>query len=130
MKPLLRLLIMGLISLLFGCSRSNAVEGGLYCTPGDNGGYHALKILKVDQGGVHIRGYSNYFPTVPSQIDEKSLYLAGTDYKPPETLGLGHLPLSRETFASWKPVFIQQSTVTAEELDGYEEWKKGHGGYF
>ena len=126
---MLPLLMMGLISLLFGCSRSNAVEGGLYCTPGDNGGYQ-LKILKVDQGGVHIRGYSNYFPTRPSQIDEKSLYLAGTDYKPPDILGLGHLPLSKETFASWKPVFIQLSTVTPEELDGYEEWKKGNGGYF
>jgi len=89
-----------------------------------------LKVLKVDQGGVHVRGYSNYFSTLPARIDEKKLYLAGTDYKPPETLGLGHLPLSRETFAGWKPVFIQQSTVTQEELDGYQEWKKEGGGYF
>jgi hypothetical protein len=116
--------------LLFGCSRSDVVEGALYATPADEGGYHILKVLKVDEVGVHIRGYSNYFSTLPGRVDEKSLYLAGTDYKPPETLGLGHLPLSRQTFASWKPVFVQQSSVSHEELDGYEEWKKGHGGYF
>ena len=129
MKPLL-VVVMGFISLLFGCSRSDVVEGGLYGTPDEKGGYHVLKVLKVGQSGVHIRGYSNYFPTLPTRIDEKRLYLAGTDYKPPETLGLGHLPLSKETFAGWKPVLIQHSTVSQEELDGYEEWKKGGGGYF
>jgi len=43
MTPLLPLLIMGVVSLLFGCSRSNVIEGGLYCTPGEKGGYHVLK---------------------------------------------------------------------------------------
>jgi hypothetical protein len=40
MTPLLPLLIMGVVSLLFGCSRSNVIEGGLYCTPGEKSGYY------------------------------------------------------------------------------------------
>ena len=37
------------------------VEGGLYSTPNEDGTFSVLKILKVDDGGLHIRVYSNKF---------------------------------------------------------------------
>jgi hypothetical protein len=33
--------------------------------------------------------------------------MAGVDRKPGEDLGLGHLPMSHQTFKAHKPVFIQ-----------------------
>jgi hypothetical protein len=121
---------MGLLSFLFGCSRPQLVEGGLYYTPGENGGFSVLKILKLDDGGVHVRLYSNHFTTPPTKIDEGTLYMAGMNRKPGEQLGMGHAPISKKSFAGWKAVFIQQSSVKKEELKGYEMWLEAKGGYF
>ena len=124
------LILMGLLSFLTGCSRPKLVEGGLYYTRSENGGYSVLKILKRDDHGVHVRLYSNHFDEPPTKIDERTLYLAGVDHKPGETLGMGHAPISKKSFESWKATFVQQSAVKEEELEGYNEWKKASGGYF
>jgi len=124
------ILAMSLLSVLFGCSRSSLKEGGLYYTRNENGSYSVLKVLKVDEQGVHARLYSNQFSSAPSKVDESSLFMAGVDRKPNETLGMGHAPLARKTFESWKATFFQQSTVKEEELEGYKMWLEAKGGYF
>lgn len=129
MKPRL-LLVMGLLAFLFGCSRQRLVEGGLYYTPGESGGYSVLKILKLDDGGVHVRLYSNHFSEPPVKIDESTLYMAGMKRKPGESMGMGHAPISKKSFAGWHALFVQQSTVKEEELEGYKMWLDAKGGYF
>lgn len=124
------LLFMGLLSFLFGCARSTLVEGGLYSIPGEADGYSVLKILKLDEGGVHLRLYSNQFPEPPRQIDESALYMAGMDRQKGEPLGMGHAPISKKSFATWRATFVQQSTVKADELEGYRMWLEAGGGYF
>ncbi|HVZ18262.1 MAG TPA: hypothetical protein VG897_14165 [Terriglobales bacterium] len=124
------LLAMGLLTFLLGCSRHQLVEGGLYYTSGENGGFSLLKILKLDGGGVHVRLYSNHFVAPPTKVDESTLYMAGMDRKPGEQLGMGHAPISKRSFAAWKAVFIQQSTVKEVELEGYKMWLEAKGGYF
>jgi hypothetical protein len=126
------LFIMGLLSSLLGCSQPGPklVEGGLYYTQNDNGSYSIMKILKLDDGGVHVRLYSNQFPTPPTKVDESTLYLVGVDRKPNETLGMGHAPISKRSFAGWKAVFLQQSAVKDDELEGYKMWLEAKGGYF
>jgi hypothetical protein len=132
MKILLVILV-AFFSLLSGCSPSKSpqlVAGGLYYTPAEKGGYSVLKILKMDDRGVHVRIYSNVFPTLPKDIDESKLYMAGVNHKPNETMGMGHTPLSLKTFEGWNATFFQQSTVKEKELEGYKEWEKAKGGYF
>jgi hypothetical protein len=121
---------MGLLAFLFGCSRQRLVEGGLYYTPGESGGYSVLKILKLDDGGVHVRLYSNHFSEPPVKIDESTLYMAGMKRKPGESMGMGHAPISKKSFAGWHALFVQQSTVKEEELEGYKMWLDAKGGYF
>lgn len=124
---------MSLLSFLFGCSPSKQaelMEGGLYYTQKENGSYSVLKILKVENRGVHVRLYSNQFDAPPSKVDESALYMVGVDHKPNETLGMGHAPLSRKSFESWKATFFQQSAVKDDELDGYKMWLEAKGGYF
>lgn len=106
------------------------IEGGLYATPQENGSYHVLKILKRDGNGVHVRIYSNVYKSLPEHIDEATLYMAGADRKDDEPLGMGHLPISNESFASWGAVYIQQSEVKPDEMEGYEYWREAQGGYF
>jgi hypothetical protein len=89
-----------------------------------------MKILKLDENGVHVRLYSNQYQTPPVKVDESSLFMAGVDHKPNETLGMGHLPLSKKSFEGWNATFFQQSNVKDEELEGYKMWLEGKGGYF
>jgi hypothetical protein len=126
------LFTMGLLSFLLGCSQSGSklVEGGLYYAQNDNGSYSVMKILKLDDAGVHVRLYSNQFPTPPAKVDESTLYMVGVDRKPNETLGMGHAPISKRSFTGWKAVFFQQSAVKEDELEGYKIWLEAKGGYF
>jgi len=105
-------------------------EGGLYHVPDDGGTYKVLKVLKVDDGGVHVRLYSNVLNSPPTHIEESTLYMAGMDRRPDEPMGMGHLPISHGSFAGWNAVFVQQSSVTDDELEGYRMWAEAKGGYF
>jgi hypothetical protein len=89
-----------------------------------------LKVLKLDEGGVHVEVFSNHYDKPPSIVSESTLYIAGLKAKTGESMGMGHVPLSRKTFDSWKPIFFQQSSVKDEELDGYRYWLEDKGGYF
>jgi hypothetical protein len=122
-------ILMGLLASLFGCSRPHWVEGGLYYTR-DKGSYHVFKLLKIDDGGFHVRLYSNQYLEPPGKIDESTLYMAGIDHKPSERLGMGHCPVSRQSFLTWGARFIQQSSVSVQELEGYKVWLDAKGGYF
>jgi hypothetical protein len=126
------LLTMSILGFLLGCSQSGSklAEGGLYYTQNKNGSYSVLKILKLDDGGVHVRLYSNQFSTPPTKVDESALYMVGVDRKPNETLGMGHAPIAKRSFEGWKAVFFQQSSIKDEELEGYKMWLDAKGGYF
>lgn len=120
------------LTALAGCSSktSGLKEGGLYAFKTDNGSYSVLKLLKVERDGVHVKVYSNQFDSPPTQVDESKLYLAGLNHKPDETLGVADVPLTGESFQNYKATYIQQGTVTPQELEGYNTWKKANGKYF
>jgi hypothetical protein len=105
-------------------------EGGVYSVKEEDGTYGAIKILKIDDQGVHIRQYSNQFLERPASVDSSTLYMAGIHRKPNEKLGLGHTPISNESFANWQIQLIHVEPTTDEELEGYEYWKEENGGYF
>ena len=120
---------------LFGSSQqesapSGLTEGGLYSHLDEDGRYGVLKVLKIDDGGVHLRLYSNRFASHPASVDELKLFMAGINDKPAQPLGMGHIPVSRRSFSTWKIRLIQTSSVSEEELDGYRMWEEAQGGYF
>ena len=101
------------------------VEGGLYVICSKRP-YSVLKVLKAEEGIIHIRLYKNKYGEIPAKIAPDSLELGSINDK--DDFGVGHLPISQEMFASWKPQFLQHTLLEQEELEGYEEWKKSHGG--
>jgi hypothetical protein len=122
-----------LVSALTGCSPSKTgglKEGGFYAYQNANGSYSIMKLLKVESAGVHVKLYSNQFDALPTQVDESKLYLSGLTHKENETLGVADAPIKGEMFQNYKATFVQQGTVTPEELDGYNQWKKAGGQYF
>ena len=59
------------------------------------------KILKLDPIGMHVRLYGNWFAEYPSEFDESTLCTAAINRKPGESPGMGHAPISQQSFSSW-----------------------------
>ena len=130
---------MFLISIAFLCLLGSACKrtssllqewrpGGLYSIDNGDGKFGIVKILVLEPGTVHVRVYKEKFTERPTSINPESLTLGSINDK--DGFGIGHLPLSREEFESWKPLFLTQQSVSQEELDGYQMWKGQSGKTF
>ena len=117
--------------LMSACNRGRAVDewrvGGLYSTDNGKGQFSVVKILVLEPDSVHVRIYQQKFSSRPTSIDPTLLTLGKLG---DERFSIGHLPLSRKTFASWEPVFISQQSVSEPEREGYKTWKEAKGGLF
>lgn len=99
--------------------------GALYSVQGETR-FRVVKVLAVEPQVVHIRMYKNKFDGRPERVELNTLSL-GTIHDA-EGFGIGHLPIAAAEFAAWQPVFIQKGSLSKEELEGYEEWKRSGGG--
>jgi hypothetical protein len=111
---------LALIALLAaGCDRPSAkadyIPGGLYSVT-DGKSFKVVKVLATGAAAVHVRLYKNRWPARPAQLDPATLQLGSISDK--DGFGVGHLPLDRETFAGWEPVFLASTTLSPEELEG------------
>jgi hypothetical protein len=87
--------------------------------------FQLAKVLAADDDAVHIRLYREAFPERPNASQIVSLTIGKLGE---ESFGIGHLPLSHQSFASWEPRLVCPGEVAREELEGYELWKKNGGG--
>ena len=120
------------LALLAGCgesappaTKSDYVPGALY-TVTDGKAFKVAKVLALDAQAVHVRLYKNSWTARPASVDPATLQLGSISDK--DGFGVGHLPLDRQTFADWEPVFLATSGLAPDELEGYEMWRKGVGG--
>jgi len=129
-RQLPAIVAVGFLLLSFACAMRHPElkVGGLYSVNDGEGSYRVAKILALDDSAVHIRLYKNKYPSRPQTVDLSTLSLGSINDK--DGFGMGHLPLSRKAFANWQPIFLFQSAVTDEELEGYRMWKEDHGGIF
>jgi len=112
---------------VFAVVDSSYSPGDLYSVQ-DPKGFKVVKILADEKDVVHVRSYKNTFLVRPTQLDPAKLTMGSiTDS---DGFGIGHMPVSKTEFSSWKPQFIQHSSIKPEELEGYELWKKSNGGVF
>ena len=119
------LLIVGVVVAMRYRSRSVVREGGIYSVEIADGKYGVAKVLILEPGIVHVRTYAQRYSSRPASVDEASLTM-GTIHD--KEFGVGHLPLQPAGFSAWQPVLIKVVQVRADELDGYEEWKRAGGG--
>jgi hypothetical protein len=107
---------------------TSLTSGGLYSIDNGDGTFGVAKILVLDEEAAHIRTYKGRFPARPDTEDLGQLSVGSIHDG--EDFGMGHLPLTREAFLSWRPQLILVTSVTSEELEGYEVWKEAGGGLF
>jgi hypothetical protein len=107
--------------------RPPLLEGGLYATRKEDG-VAIAKVLRVDRKGAHLRLYAQRFAQIPAGVDEASLRVEPFVKGAP--LSIGHVPVSHASLAGWGLQFVQQSSVSPGELEGFRMWEEGRGGYF
>ncbi len=92
--------------------------------------FRVVKVLVVEEKGVHVRLYRGRWLWRPTlqEITPDELGLTNADADGP--LAVGHLPVSLEAFARWKPELLRLEAVAPDELEGYEIWKQENGGVF
>ena len=100
--------------------------GDICAVDSGNGGFGIVKILRLDPSIVHVALYGNKFSQRPSHVDTRILQFGQIGEEGAN--GIGHLPLSRATFAQWHPVRIERAEVTEDELFGYRMWVEHRGG--
>ena len=89
------------------------------------------KVLKGELLRVHLQLYGDRWPERPSHVRPWEHRLGRmTDAAieagamPDLSLGVGHTPLQRGAFKDARPVFAGVTTLTVDELQGYDYWKR------
>lgn len=93
--------------------------GGLYSMHFDEKDYMVVKILALDDLGVHVRKFRETFSSRPAEISQ----LLVTEELMGEADGIEYIPFSRGLFAILNAQYIQHSYVYPWEIDEYERWK-------
>jgi len=106
------------------------IAGDIVSVATDDGKFGVMKILAVDDAGIHTRLYVQRFAERPRLADISELSTAPFGPENGNPLSIGHLPLTHDGFAIWQPEVITNRLVREEELMGYRMWQKAQGGYF
>ncbi len=101
------------------------VVGGLYAGHCEEGGYHVVKVLALDEEAVHLRLYADRFQQKPNCVTSAELSLGRLG--DPGRFGIGHFPLARGGFGNFAQILLAVEPVAEVELEGYRIWQ-GTGG--
>ena len=104
--------------------------GQLLSVLAEDGQFAVMKVLAVDDIGVHVRLYTQRFSARPLLSDLHGLSIAPVFLEHGNPFSFGHMPFRNSSFDSWEPQVIGSEQVSEEELAGYHLWRKEHGGYF
>ena len=124
-------------------SHFGILPGDIFATYKGEKGYQLLKVLDIDiaYGVIHLYFYRGSYAEVPSADEIEDLIakrnegrtstsfsdmlqeMANSDY-----YEIMHIPLALKGFLADRPIFIKQSEVKEEELEGYRYYLEEMGG--
>lgn len=109
-------------ALLVSCKQEKKAEGtplsgepqagALYSLNDGEGGFRAGKVLAVEEDVIFVHLYDDRWTSRPSRSTAKQ---AG---KP---LAVAY---SSQSFFSMQPLHLEDGSVSAEELDAYDKWRR------
>lgn len=122
MKKAIKLIIYSICIVFMNCGKpTEEIKAGSICTFEDGEGKYGVgKVLVINDSEAHIKIYKNKFDTRPAKVDLKTLSLGGIGDK--DGFGIGHVPLERKGFDSWKPEVVDFEKVSEDDLIGYKIW--------
>jgi hypothetical protein len=96
----------------------------------EDGQFGAMKVLAIDDEGIHVRLYVQRFKDRPQASDLHDLSTKSVLSEHGNPFSFGHMPFSHSSFSSWEPQAVGSAPVTEEELKGYRMWQQANGSYF
>lgn len=104
--------------------------GDLLSVLTEDGQFGIMKVLTVDDRGVHVRLYAQRFKERPHPSDLHDLSTMSALSEHGNPFSFGHMPFSYSSFLSWEPQAVGSQPVSEDELRGYRMWQEAKGGYF
>jgi hypothetical protein len=89
--------------------------GAMYSLNDGEGAFRAGKVLVVEEGLIFIHLYGNRWPSRPSRATAK---------KAGDPMAVAY---SSQSFSSMQPLHLENGSVSPEELDDYQRWKRSPG---
>jgi len=112
---------------------SDIQPGSYYSFASRQGDCKVLKVLAVEADVIHFCHYNNVFEDRPTdeviaslffgKIENMGVLLDVTDNR--QTAGCKHTALERAGWGYLKPKYLSGGQLHPDELEAYEEWKKG-----
>ena len=104
--------------------------GDLLSVLTEDGQFGVMKVLAVDDKGIHVRLYAQRFKERPRASDLHELSTKPFPSEHGNPFSFGHMPFSHSSFLSWEPQAVGSAPVSEDELKGHRMWKEADGGYF
>jgi hypothetical protein len=104
--------------------------GDLVSVLTEDGQFGIMKVLAVDDHGVHVRLYAQRSKERPQASNLHDLSTMPVVPEHGNPFSFGHMPFGYSSFLTWEPQAIGSEQVSEEELKGYRMWQKADGGYF
>jgi hypothetical protein len=89
------------------------LAGAVYSLADGEGGYRLGKVLAVDEEVIFTKFYADRWTRRPSLAEAR---------KAATPISVAYRP---QTFTEMRPVHLENGSVTADELEAFEEWNKG-----
>ena len=107
---------------------ADVTVGGVYAIRESLVRWGVVKVLKLEDGVVHLRYYRNKTWFKPTAKVADRLTLGSIDDK--RGFGIGHMPMSESQFHLWHAERLFVEDVSEDELEGYRHWHQAGGGVF
>ncbi len=104
--------------------------GDLLTVLAEDGQFGVMKVLVVDDHGIHVRLFTERFKERPQLSELHGLTVMPAFPEHTYQFSFGHMPFTFSSFTSWEPQVLGFEPVSEEELAGYRLWQKENGDYF
>lgn len=99
---------------------SGITPGAYYALQTGYNRFQVVRVIAIEECGVHFRMYQKWFDETPRHNDLEDLQQASTTY----------MPFRWWPFFVMGPEYLTQAPLSQEELDEYRQWREEDGMYW
>lgn len=99
---------------------SGIVPGGIYSLQTGSSRFQVVRVIAIEECGVHFHMYGKWFEEVPDYVDLDDLQETSTTY----------MPFRWWPFYVMGPEFLSHGPLLPEDMESYRRWREEDGMYW